>query len=119
MKVDTRSNLLTNLATYKWGANPSNISMTTLTLSHSTAKYAATVWARSIHAKNLDPGLNKACRSFTGFLEPTNVDDLYFLSGIAPSAIRRDVCARVERQKQSTRDTHSVWSDSSSQTPEV
>ena len=40
---------------------------------------------------------------------PTNVEDLYLLSGIAPPAIRRDVCARVERQKQSTRDTHSLF----------
>ena len=28
----------------------------------STAEYAAQVWARSAHAKNLDPELNQACR---------------------------------------------------------
>ena len=31
------------------------------------------------------------------------------LSGIAPPVIRRDVCARVERYKQSTRETHSLF----------
>ena len=109
MKVATRNNLLTKFATSKWGANPSTIRMTALALSYSTAKYAAPVWARSPHARNLDPGLNQACRSFTGCLNPTNVEDLYLLSGIAPPAIRRDVCARVERQKQSTRETHSLF----------
>ena len=60
--------------------------------------------------KNLDPELNQACRSVTGCLKPTNVEDLYLLSGIAPPTIRRDVCARVEeRQKQSTRETHSLF----------
>ena len=33
---------------------------------------------------------------------------MYLLSGIAPLAIRRDVCARVERPKQLTRQTHSL-----------
>ena len=42
-------------------------------------------------------------------LKPTNVEDLYLLSGIAPPAIRRDVGARVGRQKQSTRETHSMF----------
>ena len=65
------------------------------------AEYTALVWARSAHAKNLDSELNQACRSVTGCLKPTNVEDLYLLSGLAPPAIRRDVCARVERQKQS------------------
>ena len=73
------------------------------------AEYAAPFWARSAHAKNLDPVLNQACRSFTGCLKPTNVKDLYLLSGIALLALRRDVCARVERQKQSTRETHFLF----------
>ena len=98
MKVATRTNLLMKLATSKWGANPSTIRTTALALSYSTVEYAALVWARSSHAKNLDPELNQACRSVTGYLKPTNVEDLYLLSGIAPPAIRRDVCARVERE---------------------
>ena len=109
MKVATRKNLLTKLTTSKWGENPSTIRTTALALSYSTAEYAAPVWARSAHAKNLDPELNQACQSVSGCLKPTNVEDLYLLSGIAPPAIRRDVCARVERQKQSTRETHSLF----------
>ena len=84
IKVTTRNNLLTKLATSKWGANPSTIRMTALALSYSTAEFTApVVWT-------------------------TNFEDLYSLPGIAPSTIRRDVCARVERQKQSTRETHSL-----------
>ena len=71
------------------------------------AEYAAPVWARSSHAKN--PELNQACRSVTGCLKLTNVEDLYLLSGMAHPAIRRDVYARVERQKQSTREIHSLF----------
>ena len=103
------NNLLTKLATFKWRANPSTIRMTALALSYSTAEYTAPVWARSPHAKNMDPGQNQPCRSVTGCLKQSNVEDLYMLSGIASLAIRRDVCASVERQKQSTRDTHSLF----------
>ena len=80
MKVATRNYLLTKLATSKWGANPSTIRTTVLALSYSTAEYAAPVWARSAHAKNLDPELNQVCRSVTGCLKLTNVEDLYLLS---------------------------------------
>ena len=109
MKVATRNNLLMKLSTSKWGANPSTIRTSALALSYYTAEYAAPVWARSAHAKNLDPELNQACRSVTGCLKPTNVEDLYLLSGIAHPAIRRDGCARVERQKETTRETYSLF----------
>ena len=109
MKVVTRNKLLTKLATSKWGANPRTIRTTELALSYSMAEYAAPVCARSPHAQNLDPGLNQVSRSVTGCLKPTNIEDLHLLSGIAPPAIRRDVCARVGRQKQSTRETHCLF----------
>ena len=109
MQVATHNNLLTKLANSKWGAIPITIRTTALALSYSTAEYAAPVWARSAHAKNLDPELNQACRSVTGCLKPTNVEDLYLLSGIAPPVTRRDVCDIVERQKPSTRETHSLF----------
>ena len=41
----------------------------------------------------------------TGCVKPTK---LYLLSGIVAPAIRRNVCASVEGQKQSTRETHSL-----------
>ena len=42
-----------------------------------------------------------------GCLKPTNVEELYLLSGIA--SIRRDVCARVENVKQETNEAHSLY----------
>ena len=60
MKVATRNNLLTKLATSKWGKNPNTIRTTALALSYSTTEYAAPVWARSAHAKNLGPEQNQA-----------------------------------------------------------
>ena len=99
MKVATRNNLLKKLSNSKWGCNASTIRTTALALSYSAAEYACPVWARSPHASKLDPELNDACRSITGCLRPTNVEELYLLAGIAPPDIRRDVCARVEKKK--------------------
>ena len=96
--------LLKKLANSKWGTNARTIRTTALALCYSTAEYAAPVWARSSHANKLNPILNQACRSITGCLKPTNVEDLYLIAGIAPPCIRREACARVERTKQ-TRDT--------------
>ena len=95
MKVATRNNLLKKLANSKWGTNTRTIRTTVL----STVEYAAPVWARSSHANKLNPVVNQACRSITGCLKPTNVEDLYLIAGIAPTDIRREVCARVERTK--------------------
>ena len=102
MKVATRNNLLKKLTNSKWGTNARTIRTTALALCYSTAEYAAPAWARSSHANKMNPVLNQACRSITGCLKPTNVEDL--IAGIAPPDIRREVCARVERTKQ-TRDT--------------
>ena len=65
MKVATRNNLMTKLAMSRWCANPSTIRTTALSLGYSMARYAAPVWERSPHARNLDPELNQACRSVT------------------------------------------------------
>ena len=73
------------------------------------AEYAAPVWARSSHAQKLNPDLNIACRAVTGCLKPTNIEDLYLLAGIAPPDIQRDVFARVEKTKQETNETHSLY----------
>ena len=71
-------------------------------------EYAAPVWARLAHAYKLDSELSSACRAITGCLKPTNVEELYLLSGITPPSIRRDVCARVEKAKQETNEAHSL-----------
>ena len=49
----------------------------------------------------LDPVLHNSCRVITGSLKPTNLDNLYVLSGIAPPAIRRSVASSMERLRQS------------------
>ena len=41
--------------------------------------------------------------------EPTNVEDLHLLAGIAPPDIRRVVCARMEKTKQETNEAHSLY----------
>ena len=107
MKVATRNNFLRKLSSSKWGTNASTIITTALALSYSVAEYAAPVWARSAHAYKQDSELNSACRAITGCLKPTNVEELYLLSGMAPSS-RRDVCARVENAKQETNEAHSL-----------
>ena len=108
MKVATRNNLLRKLSSYKWGTNASTIRTTALALSYSVAEYAAPVCARSAHSYKLDSELNSACLAIMGCLKPTNVEELYLLSGIAPPRIRRDVhvCARVEKAKQETNEAH-------------
>ena len=83
MKVATRNNLLKKLANSKWGTNARTIKTTALALCYSTAEYAAPVWTRSSHANKLNPVLNQACRSITGCLKPTNVEDLYLIAGIS------------------------------------
>ena len=108
MKVVTRNNLLNKLSNSKWGCNASTIRTPALALSYPAAEFACPIWARSTHASKLDPELNDACRSITGCLRPTNVEELYLLVGIAPPDIRRDVCARVEKKKQETEAAHSL-----------
>ena len=78
---------------------------TALALCYSVAEYAAPV---SHQSHVLDSELNTACRTITGFMKPTNIEDLCLLAGIAPPDIRRDVCARVEK-KQESNVSHSLY----------
>ena len=107
-KVASRNNHTKKLSNSKWGCNASTIRTTALALSYSAAEYANPVWSRSPHASKLDPKLNDPCRSITGCLMPTNVEELYLLVWIAPPDIRRDVCARAEKKKQETNAAHSL-----------
>ena len=88
MKVATRNNLLRKLSNSKWGAN--TIRTTALALCYYMAEYAAPAFTRSSHAQKLNPEQNSACRTVTGCLKPTNVEDMYLLAGIAPLDIRRE-----------------------------
>ena len=89
--------------------NTSPIRTTTVALSYSSDEFICPVWAWFPHASKLDPELNDACRSITGYLRPSNVFELYLLAGIAPPDIRLDVCARVKKKKQKTNTTHSIY----------
>ena len=109
IKVATRNNFLRKLSISKWGTNASTIMTTALALSYSVAEYAAPVWVRSAYAYKLDSELNSACRAIKGCFKPTNVDNLYLLSGIAPPSIRRDVCTRAEKVKQKTNEAHYLY----------
>ena len=86
-KTAARNNVLRKLANSKWGTHPSTIKTTALALCYSTAEYACPVWESSAHAHKVDPVLNNACRAITGCLQPTNVENLYLLAGIAPPAV--------------------------------
>ena len=105
----TGNNLLRKLLNSKWGTNAGTIRTTALALRYSVAGYAAPAWAKSPHAQKLNTELNSARSSVTGCLKPTNVEDLYFLAGIAPPYIRRVVCARMETTKQETNEAHSLY----------
>ena len=93
-KTAARNNVLRKLANSKWGTHPSTIKTTALALFYSTAEYTCPVWERSAHAHKADPVLNDACRASTGCLQPTNVENVYLLAGIAPPAVRRSVTAQ-------------------------
>ena len=103
-KTAARNNVLRKLVNSKWGTHPSTIKTTALC--YSTAEYACPVWERSARTHKVDPVLNDACRAITGCLQPTNVENLYLLAGIAPPAVRRSVTAQREREKQVNDNRH-------------
>ena len=105
-KTAARNNVLVKLANSKWGTHPSTIKTTALAPCYSTAEYACPVWERSAHANKVDPVLNDTCRAITGCLQPTNVENLYLLAGIALPAVRRSVTAQRVREKQVNDNRH-------------
>ena len=68
---------------------PATIKITALAPSYSTAEYACPVCERSTHVCKLDSAPNEACRSITGCLRPTAVENVYLLAGIARPGVRR------------------------------
>ena len=71
--------------------------------------YACPVWARSTHAPKMNPALHDCCRNISGCLQPTNLDSVHLLAGIAPPHIRRTVACRMERTRQTTDDRHQLF----------
>ena len=105
-KTVARNNVLRKLANSKWGTHLSTIKTTALALCYSAAKYACPVWERSAYAHMVDPVLNDACRAITGSMQPTNVENIYLLSGIAPPVVIRSVTAKRERENQVNDNRH-------------
>ena len=105
-KTAERNNVLRKLANSKWGTHPSTIKTTALGLCYSTAEHACPVWERSAHAHKVDPVLNDVFLAITGCLQPTNVENVYLLAGIAHPAVRRNVTVQREREKQVNDNRH-------------
>ena len=109
MKVNARNNIIRKLANSKWGCKASTLRPSCLALCYSAAEYACPVWARSTHARKLNPALHDCCRIISGCLKPTNLDSVHLLAGIAPPHIRRTVACRMERIRQTTDDRHQLF----------
>jgi len=60
----TRNNLLRCLAGSSWGVSRPTIRTAALAIAFSAAEYAAPVWCRSCHSKNLDVALNDTLRLY-------------------------------------------------------
>ena len=88
-KLTTRVGLLRRLAGSSWGAGAKTLRTASLALIHSAAECCAPVWSRSAHTRLIDKLINDALRLVTGCLRPTPTDDLFVLSGITPSELRR------------------------------
>ena len=108
-KVAARNKILGKLVNSTWGADPKTLRTTALALSYSTAEYASLVWARSCHAKKIDPELNNACRIVTGQLRPTPLPLLYRTAGIAPPQTRREMQARTHKHSQENDKRHPIF----------
>ena len=113
MKVATQNNLLKKLSTSKWGTKASTTRITALALCYSVADYACTAWERSAHVHHLDPELNQACRYMTGCLKASSIEDICLLAGFSPPAIRRKLCANVEKKKNGIQGSHSLFGQKS------
>ena len=108
-KVNARNNIIRKLANSKWGSKASTLRSSCLALCYSAAEYACPVWARSTHARKLNPALHDCCRIISGCLKATNLDIVHLLAGIAPPHIRRTVACHMERTRQTTDARHQLF----------
>ena len=108
-KVHARNNILRKLVSKKWGAQPSVLRTTALALCMSAAEYAAPVWARSAHSKQVNIAVNETARIVTGCLRPTPTGKLYPLIGVAPPDIRRNAATGEEKAKQESDPRHPLF----------
>ena len=90
------------------GCKASTLIPSCLVLRYSAAEYACPVWARSTHARKLNPALHDCFRIISGCLKPTNLDTVHLLAGIAPPHTRTVAC-RMERTRQTTDARHQLF----------
>ena len=88
-ELTTHVGLLRRLARSSWGAGARTLSIATLALIHATAEYSAPVWSRSAHMRLIGKSINDALRLVTGCLRPSSTNNLFVLSGITPTELRR------------------------------
>lgn len=88
-KIKTRNNIIQKLTGSSWGANPSCLRISALSLVFSAAEYGSPVWLNSRHTQKIDTQLNITMRLISGTLRPTPTEWLPKLCNIAPPQLRR------------------------------
>ena len=91
------------------GCKESTLRPSCLALCYSASDYACPVWAKSTHARKLNPGPTRLQRIISYCLKPNNLDSVHLLAGFAPRHIRRTVARRVEHTRQTTTARHQLF----------
>ena len=87
--LTTHVGFLRRLAGSSWGAGARSLRIATLALIHSAAEHCAPVWSRSAHTRLIDKPINDVLRMVTECLRVTSTDNIFVLSGITPTELRR------------------------------
>lgn len=85
-QLKTRNNIISKLAGTSWGCRANILRISFLALVYSVAEYCAPVWARSMHAKNVDTQLNRTMKIISGCAKSTKLEWLPVLSHLTPSS---------------------------------
>ena len=84
-----RSAIIRKLVGTGWGASPSTLRTSSLSLVYSPPEYCAPTCSRGRHTSLLDVRLNCTLRIITRFLQPTPVEQLPVLPGIPLAELHR------------------------------
>lgn len=75
-KLVTRNSLLRKLVHSKWGAQPSTLRTSSMTICLSADEYAAPVWQNLTHTDQVDVSINEMMRIITRCLKPTPLEEV-------------------------------------------
>ena len=92
-KLTSRVGLSRKLAGSSWGADATTLRIATLTLVQSTVEYCAPVWCSSAHTHVIDMPIKDALRIGTEYLHSTPTDNLFILTDIQITELRRQKAA--------------------------